>query len=297
MRVRVLGSAAGGGLPQWNCGCSNCARARAGDPALPPRSQPSIAVSADGARWSLANATPDVREQLARAPALHPRPATRDVPIDTVVLTNADLDHALGLLVMREALPYRIVSTPWVRRALLGHNAVFRLLEPAWSEAKLDEPFLLDRSDVLEARLFPVPGKPPGWLRDLERNEPETTAALRVTDRRSGRRLVYAPGVQRLDEGTLAELAAADLRFVDGTFWSEHELLEVRPGAPSATEMGHVPVSGPAGSLRLLAGLPGRSFYVHMNNTNPLLDARSGPAAEVARASVGVALDGMELEL
>jgi pyrroloquinoline quinone biosynthesis protein B len=297
MRVRVLGSAAGGGLPQWNCGCSNCARARAGDPALPPRSQPSIAVSADGGRWSLANATPDVREQLARAPALHPRPATRDVPIDTVVLTNADLDHALGLLVMREALPYRIVSTPWVRRALLGHNAVFRLLEPAWSEAKLDEPFLLDRGDVLEARLFPVPGKPPGWLRDLERNEPETTAALRITDRRSGRRLVYAPGVQRLDEGTLAELAAADLRFVDGTFWSEHELLAVRPGAPSATEMGHVPVSGAGGSLRLLSGLPGRSFYVHMNNTNPLLDARSGPAAEVARASVGVALDGMELEL
>jgi pyrroloquinoline quinone biosynthesis protein B len=103
--------------------------------------------------------------------------------------------------------------------------------------------------------------------------------------------------VQRLDEGTLAELAAADLRFVDGTFWSEHELLEVRPGAPSATEMGHVPVSGAGGSLRLLSGLPGRSFYVHMNNTNPLLDARSGPAAEVARASVGVALDGMELEL
>lgn len=297
MRVRVLGSAAGGGLPQWNCGCSNCARARAGDPALPPRSQPSIAVSADGARWSLANATPDVREQLARAPALHPRPATRDVPIDAVVLTNADLDHALGLLVMREALPYRILSTPWVRRALLRHNAVFRLLEPAWSEVKLDEPFLLDRDDALEARLFPVPGKPPGWLRDLERNEPETTAALRITDRRSGRRLVYAPGVQRLDEGTLAELAAADLRFLDGTFWSEHELLAVRPGAPSATEMGHVPVSGAAGSLRLLAGLPGRSFYVHMNNTNPLLDARSEPAAAVARASVGVALDGMELEL
>jgi pyrroloquinoline quinone biosynthesis protein B len=297
MRVRVLGSAAGGGLPQWNCGCPNCARARAGDAALPPRAQPSIAVSADGARWSLANATPDVREQLARAPALHPRPGTRDVPIDTVVLTNADLDHTLGLLVMREALPHRIVSTPWVRRALLRHNAVFRLLEPAWSEAKLDEPFLLDRGDTLEARLFPVPGKPPGWLRDLERNDPETTVGLRVTDRRSGRRLVYAPGVQRLDEGTLAELAAADLRFLDGTFWSEHELLAFRPGAPSATEMGHVPVSGPGGSLRLLASLPGRSFYVHLNNTNPLLDARSEQAAAVARTSVGVAMDGMEIEL
>jgi pyrroloquinoline quinone biosynthesis protein B len=297
MRVRVLGSAAGGGLPQWNCGCPNCARARAGDPALPPRAQPSIAVSAEGARWSLVNATPDVRDQLARAPALHPRAGTRDVPIDTVVLTNADLDHALGLLVLRESLPYRIVSTPWVRRALLAHNAVFRLLEPVWSEVKPDEPFLLDRADALEARLFPVPGKVPGWLRELERNDPEATCGLRVTDRRSGRRLVYAPGVQRLDEGTLAELAAADLRFVDGTFWSEHELLAMRPGAPSATEMGHVPVSGPAGSLRLLAGLPGRSFYVHLNNTNPLLDARSEQAAAVARASVGVAMDGMELEL
>jgi pyrroloquinoline quinone biosynthesis protein B len=297
MRVRVLGSAAGGGLPQWNCGCANCVRARAGDPAVPPRAQPSLAVSADGARWSLFNATPDVRDQLARAPALHPRPGTRDVPIDAVVLTNADLDHALGLLVLRESLPYRIVSTPWVRRALLRHNAVFRLLEPAWSEVKLDEPFLLDRGDALEAKLFPVPGKPPGWLRDLERNDPEATAGVRVTDLRSGRRLVYAPGIQRLDEATLAELAAADLRFADGTFAGERELAAVRPGAPSATEMGHVPVLGPGGSLPLLAGLPGRTFYIHMNNTNPMLDAGSKESDAVRRAGVELAADGLELEL
>lgn len=297
MFVRVLGSAAGGGLPQWNCGCANCVRARAGDAAVPPRAQPSIALSADGARWSLVNATPDVREQLARAPALHPRPGTRDVPLDAIVLTNADLDHAMGLLVLRESLPYRIVSTPWVRRALLRHNAVFRLLEPAWSEAKLDEPFLLDRGDALEARLFPVPGKVPGWLGGLEKNDAEATVGLRVTDRRSGRRLVYAPGVQRLDEGTLAELAAAELRFVDGTFHGEHELLAARPGAPSATEMGHVPVAGEAGSLRRLAGLPGRSFYIHLNNTNPLLDAGSNEREAVSRAGVEVAMDGMELEL
>jgi pyrroloquinoline quinone biosynthesis protein B len=297
VRIRVLGSAAGGGLPQWNCGCAQCVRARAGDPAVPARAQPSLAISADGARWSLVNAAPDVRDQLSRAPALHPRPGTRDVPLDTIVLTNADLDHALGLLILREALPYRIVSTPWVRRALLEHNAVFRLLAPAWSEVRLDAPFRLDRADALEARLFPVPGKAPGWLRDLAKNDAEATAGLRVTDRRSGRRLVVVPGVAQLDEGTLAELAAADLRFVDGTFAGEQELLAMRPGAPSATEMGHVPVLGPGGSLRLLAGLPGRTFYLHLNNTNPILDAGSKEAEEVRRAGVGVAADAMELEL
>jgi pyrroloquinoline quinone biosynthesis protein B len=297
MRVRVLGSAAGGGLPQWNCGCDQCVRARAGDPAVPPRMQPALAVSADGERWSLLNATPDVREQLARAPALHPRPGTRDVPIDTVLLTNADLDHALGLLILREALPYRILTTAFVRRALLEHNAVFRILEPAWNEARLDRTYTLDRGDALEAKLFPVPGKPPGWVRDLERNEPGTTVGVRITDVRTGKRLVYAPGIQRLDEGTLAELAAADLRFVDGTFASEHELLAMRAGAPSATEMGHVPIDGPGGSLRLLAGLPGRTFYIHMNNTNPVLDAGSKERETVRRAGVFVAEDGAEIAL
>src|SRR4029453_16834937 len=154
-----------------------------------------------------------------------------------------------------------------------------------------------DRDDALEARLFPAPGKVPGWLRGLARGDAEATAGLRVTDRRNGRRLVYLPGAQQLDEGTLAELAAADLRFVDGTFAGEHELLAMRPGAPSATEMGHVPVLGPGGSLRLLAGLPGRTFYVHLNNTNPILDAGSKEAEQVRGAGVGVAADGMELEL
>jgi pyrroloquinoline quinone biosynthesis protein B len=297
VRVRVLGSAAGGGLPQWDCGCSNCARARAGDARVPPRAQPSIAVSAGGARWSLVNASPDVRTQLAAAPALHPRPGTRDVPLDAILLTNADLDHALGLLVLRESLPYRIVSTPYVRRALLAHNAAFRLLEPAWEEVKLGEPFLLDRAGELEAQLFPVPGKVPGWLVGLERDDPEATAGARITERRTGRRLVYAPGVKRLDAATLGELAAAELRFVDGTFWSEDELAPIRPGAPRATEMGHAPIGGADGSLASLAGLPGRTLYVHLNNTNPVLDAGSPEAAAVRRAGLEVAADGMELEL
>lgn len=297
MRIVVLGSCAGGGLPQWNCGGPNSVRARAGDPDVPPRSQPSIALCAGDGRWSLVNASPDVRDQLARFPGLHPRPGTRDLPLDTVALTNADLDHVLGLLVMREALPYRIVSTPWVRDALLSHNAVFRLVEPAWGTAKLDEGFTLDREEILEARFFPVPGKVPGHLSGLAANHPEATVGLRVTDVRTGRRLVYAPGIQRLDAGIMAELSLADLRLVDGTFFEADELRTMRPGAPDAFAMGHVPISGEGGSLEALAPLPGRTFYIHINNTNPILDAGSEQARALTRAGIAIACDGLELEL
>ena len=305
LRVRVLGSAAGGGLPQWNCGCERCVRARAGDPQVPPRTQPSIAVSADGVRWSIVNASPDVRDQLARFPGLHPRPGTRDIPLDTIVVTNADVDHVLGLLVLRESLPHRIVSTPFVRNALLDHNALLRLLEPAWGIAKLDQAVMLDRDGHLEARFFPVPGKVPTWLAKLASNQPETTVGVRITDLRSGRRLVYAPGIAKLDAGTLAEFEAASCSFVDGTFFRNDELSSVRPAAPDATAMGHVPISGPGGSLPALAelraakpsGASGRVVYIHINNTNPILDAAAPEASLVQRAGIEIAMDGMELEL
>ena len=295
MRIRVLGSSAGGGLPQWNCGCERCVRAR--DGRLAPRCQPSIAVSADGARWSLVNASPDVHAQLAGFPPLHPRPGTRDLPLDSIVLTNADLDHTIGLLVLRESLPYRVVATPWVRDVLLEHNAVFRLLAPAFGAAKLDEPVALDRAGRLEARLFPVPGKVPGWAAELAPNHPEATCGVRVTDLATGRRLVYVPGVRQLDSGTLAELSAAAVGFVDGTFFGEDELAGARAGAPDARAMGHVPVSGEAGSLVALAALPGRVLYIHLNNTNPLVDPDSPEAGWVRAAGLEVAHDGLELEL
>lgn len=297
MKLRVLGSCAGGGLPQWNCGGANSQRARQRDPDVPPRTQPSLAVSADGARWSLLNASPDVRDQLAAFPGLHPRPGTRDLPLDSVVLTSAELDGALGLLVMREALSYRVVSTAWVRSAILDHNAVFRLLEPAWGAVPLDRPLPLDPGGALELRLFPVAAKLPPWLRDLAKPNPETTVGLRITERASGARLVFVPGLAALDSAVLAELAAADVRFVDGTFFTADELRALRPGAPDAVAMGHLPITGAVSSLAALAELPGRSFYIHMNNTNPILDAASPERARVRRAGVEVASDGMEIEL
>jgi len=259
--------------------------------------QPSVAVSADGRRWSLLNASPDLRHQLAAFPGLHPREGTRDVPLDTVVLTSAELDHAMGLLVLREALSYRILSTPWVRDNILGHNSAWRLLEPVWGTAPLDRPLFLDRNELLEARFFPVPGKVPGYLKEVARPHPECCVGLRVTDLRSRKRLAFVPGVKTIDEGTLAELSTADCRFVDATFFSADELQALRPGAPDSFAMGHVPVTGTGGSLPLLAGMSGRTLYIHMNNTNPVLDAGSQEAERVRSCGIEIAMEGQEFEL
>ncbi len=297
MKIRVLGSCAGGGLPQWNCGGPNAVRARAGHPDVPARSQPSIAVSSDGERWSIVNASPDLREQLARFRGLHPRPGTRDVPLDTLVLTSAELDHAIGLLILREALSYRIVSTEWVRRALVDHNAAWRMLEPAWGALPLDSAVALDRDGNLEARFFPVAPKVPPFLRDLEQPDRETTVGLRITDKRSGRRLAFVPGMKSLDSATLAELEAADCRFVDGTFFTVDELQVMRPGAPDAIAMGHIPITGPESSLATLAELPGRTLYIHMNGTNPILVDGSPEQRRVLQTGVEIAADGQALTL
>jgi len=234
---------------------------------------------------------------LAHFSALHPRPGTRDLPLDTIVLTNADLDHVLGLLVLRESLPYRIVSTAWVRDALLKHNAVFRILEPAWGLVQLDDPLYLDRESTLEARLFPVPGKVPTHLGNLASNTPETTVGVRITDARTRRRIVYIPGVRAMDDGTMAELEAAACAFVDGTFFTADELAATRPGAPDARAMGHSPISGEGGSLVRFATLSGRRIYTHINNTNPLVVTTSPERRWVEAAGVEVAHDGLEVEI
>ncbi|MFP8875097.1 MAG: MBL fold metallo-hydrolase [Myxococcota bacterium] len=297
MKIHVLGSSAGGGLPQWNCGGTYSTRARQGDRNVPPRTQPSIAVSASGERWSVVNASPDIRDQFARFSGLHPRPGTRELPLDKVIITNADLDHTLGLLVLREALSYRIVSTPWVREAMLENNAAWRLLETIWDTAEPGTPFALDARETLEARFFSVPGKVPTYLKGVSENAEDTTVGLSVLDTERSRRLVYAAGIKVIDGPTRSELERADCRFVDGTFFSAEELLAMRPDAPDAHAMGHQPVGGTDGSLKALSALSGRSIYIHINNTNPLVDAGSPEAREVEGAGVEIASDGMEIEL
>jgi pyrroloquinoline quinone biosynthesis protein B len=179
----------------------------------------------------------------------------------------------------------------------LRNNAAWRLVEPAWGAVKLDHPFALDRDGAIEARLFPVPGKVPGYLSELETNSPEATVGVRITDTRTGSRLCYAAGIQAYDSATLAELGAADCRFVDGTFFTAEELLALRPGAADAHAMGHLPVSGADGSLEIVSGLRGRSIYIHINNTNPMVDAGSKEANEIRGKGVEIAYDGMEFEV
>jgi pyrroloquinoline quinone biosynthesis protein B len=295
MRLHVLGSAASGGLPQWNCGCTHCIRARASDAAVPSRTQASLAISAGDGRWSLVNASPDVRDQLARFPGLHPRPGTRSVPLDTIVLTSAEPSAVAGLLVLHESLPYRVLTTPWIRDALLEHNALFRVLAPAFGAVKIDETFFLDRDEQLEAKLFPIAGRVPGWAQPHAGNSAEATLGLRVVDKRSGKRVVYAPSLQRVDTATLAELAEADVRLVDGAFFARDELRALRPGAPDALALGHAPISGPEGSLALLRGMRGRTLYTSFNNSNPALDAASPEAAQIRAAGIEIANDGMEI--
>ncbi|MCH2169302.1 pyrroloquinoline quinone biosynthesis protein PqqB [Myxococcota bacterium] len=297
MKIRILGSCAGGGLPQWNCGGEYSVRARADDPAVPSRTQPSLAVSADGERWCVINASPDIRQQMTAFPPLHPEQGTRDVPLDTVLLTSAELDHAMGLLILREALSYRILSTPWVRASILEHNSAFRLLESVWEPIEVGKPLNLDSTGRLQARLFPVAPKIPPYLRGIASAASDTTVGLRLTDTSTGRRLVFVPGMKSLTTEILKELEQADCRIVDGTFSTADELLAMRPGAPDAVAMGHMPILGSEGSLEALQSMEGRSLYIHMNNTNPILDSHSEATAAVRAAGVEIAQDGMEFEL
>ena len=303
MRVRVLGSAAGGGFPQWNCGCPNCRGVRQGSVRATPRTQDSLAVSADGASWFLLNASPDVRAQIEVTPALQPR-APRDSPICGVVLTNGDLDHCLGLFSLREAQPLRIYATAAVQRGLREHNAFCRTLErfdghTRWStlEPAARVPLLDEHGQPsgLSVAAIPAPGKLPIHLEGLLPAVDDDNVALAIHDERSRRALVYAPAVAERSPRLEAALREADCVLFDGTFWSSDELVQLGLGERRAEDMAHWPVGGPSGSLQFLAGLPGRKLLTHVNNTNPLLIDDSPERRAAARLGVELAADGMEL--
>ena len=298
MRVRVLGSAAGGGFPQWNCGCSNCRGVRTGTIPARARTQESVAVTADDEHWILLNASPDVRQQIDAFPALHPR-AVRQTPIAAIVLTNGDLDHCLGLLSLRESEPLAVYATDRVRHGFVDHNAVARALERfpghvGWTRLVPGTEVSLPGGLVLEP--IAAPGRPPLHL--LGRVEPsdEDNIGLVIRDPRGGS-LAYFPGVARVTPPIADALRGTDCCFFDGTFWSSDELIALGIGARRAEQMGHLPVGGSDGSLAALPGIPGPRFYIHVNNTNPLLREDSAAHAAVRAAGWEVAYDGLGVEL
>jgi pyrroloquinoline quinone biosynthesis protein B len=301
MHVIILGSAAGGGVPQWNCGCPNCMAARQDGRG---RAQSSVAVSADGERWVLLNASPDLRTQLARHRPLWPH-GSRGSPIGAVVLTDGEIDHTLGLLLLRESAARLPVYAPAGVTALLGDEwPLYRVLS-AYSgvDARaLQEgrPIALtDRAGVpfgLCCSATAVARRPPRYARSA----PIATfdVGLRLVDERTGGTLAYVPTAGAVDDAVRRIASGADLLLFDGTFWSDDELRAAGVDAPTAREMGHLPVGGAGGSLDLLPGLGAkRAVLVHINNTNPILAHGSLERGQVEAAGIVVGDDAMEFEL
>jgi pyrroloquinoline quinone biosynthesis protein B len=284
VRVRVLGSAAGGGYPQWNCHCGTCEAARAGVRAR-PRTQSSLAIRGVEGPWFLVNASPDLRQQLE---TLDPRgvDGVRAPPVAGVLLTDAEIDHTAGLLLLRESTaPLRVFGAGGVERAL--RETMLRMLQRFCG---------VDWQTLEPARARPLEGS--GLVvESFDVGDDEATGFV-FRDRATDGVVTYVPGLARLDDGVVARFAASDLVLVDGTFWRDDELARLGISDRSASDMGHVPLSGPGGTLEMLAGLERpRKALVHINNTNPILLEDSPEREAVVRAGVEVAYDGLEVEL
>jgi pyrroloquinoline quinone biosynthesis protein B len=306
VRVIVLGAAAGGGFPQWNCNCPNCRRARAGDPRALPRTQSSLALSADGERWVLLNASPDLRQQIASTAALHPARAARHSPIAAVVLTSGDIDHVAGLLTMRESQPFSLYAAERVQAALAA-NSIFKALGVAVARRALTlerAEELVDREgQSLGVRITPfaVPGKIALYLEDPGAGadfgtRPGDTIGLEIA--LGGERAYYIPACAEFPPALARRLDGAHAVFFDGTLWDDQEMVKAGLGQKSGRRMGHMSMAGEGGTIAAFSPLKvGRKIFVHINNTNPVLLADTAERAQAERAGWEIAYDGMEIEL
>jgi len=306
MKVRVLGSAAGGGFPQWNCNCPNCAGLRRGTIRARARTQSSIALSGNGDdAWALVNASPDILAQLRAHPVLQPGRAIRDSALTGIVLVDGQVDHTTGLYMLREAQrPWPIWCTDSAYADLTRGNPILGVLEHFCGVERhridLDgEDFTVDGIAGVRWRALPVTGKPAPYSPNRESPVRGDNIALVVTDDVTGRSVFYAPGLAAIDEPVWRAMTAASCVLVDGTFWTDDEMVTLGVSKKRARDIGHLPQSGPGGMLEWLGRLPPstRKVLIHINNTNPILDEDSPPRAELARQGVEVAWDGMEIVL
>ena len=289
-----MGAAAGGGFPQWNCGCANCTRARAGDPAARARSQASVALSA-GQGWLLVGASPDLRAQILANAELAPPAGTRASPIAGVVLVSADVDGIAGLLVLREQHRFRLFA-PASILAVLRANGVFGSLDPALVErVDITAGMAVDTGLGMTLRLLAMPGKIPLYQEDRAAAAAEAAVTYAARVESGGRVCVVAPACARITDGVLGELGDADTVFFDGTLFRDDEMIAAGLSWKTGRRMGHVSVSGEDGALARLAGLRAHKVFFHINNSNPMLLDDSPERAEVSAAGFEVAWDGMRL--
>jgi pyrroloquinoline quinone biosynthesis protein B len=296
VRIHILGSAAGGGFPQWNCNCLNCSGFRTGSIRAKARTQCSLAISADGLRWSLLNASPDLRTQIFSFPDLLPKDGVRGSAIDAVLLSDAELDHIAGLLSLREAQPIRLYCTSRVFNWVFESNPIFGALN---RPEKFRTIGVEDRkAETIGCGLgfepFFVSGKVPTYVKSVASDCAGAAVAFKVIDVRVGSSVLCVPAIKEIDERLIAVARECDCILFDGSFWSENEM-EIRgAGTRTASAMGHVPISGPAGSLARLSDLSIRKIYTHINNTNPILDETSTERHELEEMGWEVAEDGID---
>src|SRR5580692_5793941 len=309
MRVKVLGSAAGGGFPQWNCACPNCSRLRAGRLRYQARSQAQVVVCLDSGSCYLLNASPDLRTQILSTPLLAPAQPPRHTPIAGILLTSADVDSVAGLLHLREFQPLHIFATPSVRRIVLEENRIFRALNRAkpaaiWQDLPVDTwlPLPADvagKKTPIRCRVVPLGRVYPDYVsEELRRALSPGEAVVGLVFQEAGRQFFYAPALP-VSSGKWKEWArSSDLCLLDGTFWSEDELISTGASSKTAREIGHLPLSGQGGLLEEFgASEHTRKILIHINNTNPILDEESAENREVRDAGWEIAYDGMQIEL
>jgi pyrroloquinoline quinone biosynthesis protein B len=305
MQVKILGSAAGGGFPQWNCSCANCHAVRGGQFRGKARSQTQVAVSSDGESWFLLGASPDLRSQIEGSPELHPRSGTRSSPIRGVVLASADLDHVLGLLLLRELQPLRVHAAESVIKILRNDNSMFRMLnrvpdQVQWQAIRAAQPFTLESLTgdgiAIECRSIAVSSCYPAYVPQVQGAQ-EAVLGLILTGP-SGATLGFFPQLAQLTSELKKVFATLDCLLLDGTFWSDDELIGLQGLGQRAREMGHVPVGGEGGTLQQLAGLnTPRKMYIHINNTNPMLNEAGAEYRAVRDAGWELAEDGCHFTL
>jgi len=304
MFIHVLGSAAGGGFPQWNCNCRMCKGLRNGSLKASARTQSSLAISGDGENWVLFNTSPDILAQLAAFPALQPARALRDTAIRAIIFMDSQIDHTTGLLMLREGCPHEIYCSDTVNEDLNTGFPLFKMLKH-WNGGINRHPIALDGSDFeilgisgLRFKAIPVEGKAPPY--SPHRHDPHVgdNIGIQVTDIRNGKTLFYAPGLGQLQDSTRELMGSSDCLLVDGTFWQEDEMASVGLGDRKAADMGHLPQSGDGGMMDVLRPMSKpRKILIHINNTNPILDEASEQRKLLEQEGIEVSYDGMDIEL
>lgn len=303
MYIYVLGSAAGGGFPQWNCNCPNCHGVSTGSIQAKARTQSSIAVSENGTDWVLLNASPDIRQQLFEFKAAQPARKLRDTGITSVILMDSQLDHTTGLLTLREGCPMNVWCTEMVHQDLTSGFPVFNMLKHwngglQYNEINPKQAFKIDGFENLEFLPLIIKSAAPPY--SPHRNDPHDgdNIALIIKDHKTQKQLFYAPGLGKIDDQIMQIMQSSDCVMIDGTLWTDDEMQQTGVGTKTGREMGHLYISGEGGSLSYLNQLSTpKKVLIHINNTNPILNENSSQFAELKANGVEVAYDGMQIEL